>query len=415
MLGDGLCFGEGAPRAALVHGDAAASLATLIARDGAGFADVIYLDPPFGTGDAHGRRLDVALPQGPHGLVLPAYDDAQPLPQWLAAMEAVLRLCHLALAPHGTFYLHIDWRRGPHLRLLLDEIFGEDALRNEIVWAYGLGGAARDRFARKHDTILAYARDTRHTFFRPVYEAATSSRLAGQPKLARDVWLSDDADPATPIDRAWPDPVFEHTVSNRDPQRTGYPTQKPDALADRIVAASLPEGGLLLEPMTGSGAIGAAALRAGGRALLIDRGTVALDVCRGRCATLGVPWRRDTLLPTSGEAAPRAATLRPSSPPRIERQQGRATLRAFAATFPADAVRAADRGPLLDCATADARPLLSAWGLARRDGDDVRLLAWDDQGAARHRRPLAALNDHADADALVLFDLWGGWQLVPLR
>ncbi|MEY3011563.1 MAG: hypothetical protein RIT45_298 [Pseudomonadota bacterium] len=406
-----LRFGDGPVQAELVFADAAAALSTLCAERGDGFADLVYLDPPFGTGDAHGRRLTLTTPVGSAPITLPAYDDAQPLAAWLEGMERVLRGCHRALAPHGTLYLHIDWRRGAHLRLLLDEIFGTDALRNEIVWAYGLGGAARDRFARKHDTILSYARDPAACFFRPVLEAATSSRLRGQPKLARDVWTSADAEPETPIDRAWPDPVFELTLSNRDPQRTGYPTQKPDALADRIVAASLPDGGLLLEPMAGSGALGAAALRRGGRALLVDRGAVALDTCRGRCAAAGVGYRLDVLataqLPTTLTlAAPLA--LRAA-------EDGRVELRPLSGVLRPAACRPGDRATLEALATEDARALLSAWGFARRaDDGGWQVLDVDDQGAAQHRRAPTALTPRAGATHVFAIDLWGGWHVAAL-
>ena len=310
-----------APRATLLHGEALTGLDTLLQRRGEACVDLVYLDPPFGTGDRHRRRRSVSGDRGCEAgtngdgtsgdviVDLLAYEDAQPLADWLEGMAAVLERCHRLLKRSGSLYMHVDWRRGPHVRLLLDEIFGADALRNEIIWSYGLGGSARDRFARKHDVIYYYARDPEAVWFSPVWEQATSQRLRGQRKLATDVWRTNDADPATPIqgdwpESPWPDTLFDLTLSNRDPQRTGYPTQKPQALGDRICAASLPPGGVALEPMCGSATIGVAALRRGGEALLLDRGVVALDAARGRIEALGQPWQ--VSLAEAREVAPTA-------------------------------------------------------------------------------------------------------------
>jgi site-specific DNA-methyltransferase (adenine-specific) len=382
----------------MIAADAVDGLGNLLRRHGDAFADVIYLDPPFGTGDHQYRRLTLGVADHTLALAVAGYDDAQPLADWLEAMEAVLRLCHRALAGTGTLYLHIDWRRGPHLRLLLDEIFGDGALRNEVIWAYGLGGSSRDRFARKHDLLLVYGREPSQTFFRPVFEEATSSRLRGQPKLARDVWTSADADAATPIDRAWPDPIFEHTLSNRDAQRTGYPTQKPDALADRICAASLPDGGLLVEPMCGSASLGIAALRRGGRAILCDRSARALDVARGRVEALGLGWRVDTAAAglVSGAAAVSGANhvANAAFQPQLglDIDNGEIVLRSAAwhglAPSWQQGLRARDAEQLGAMLEVDGHIALSAWGVAQlaADGGGLSLIAWRDRAHQQHRR-----------------------------
>ena len=406
--------GGAAPRATLLHGDSLASLDALLAERGEGCVDLVYLDPPFGTGDRHRRRRTVSGADGELVVDLLAYDDAQPLADWLEGMAAVLERCHRLLRRSGSLYLHVDWRRGPYVRLLLDEIFGPDALRNEIIWSYGLGGSARDRFARKHDVIYAYARDPQAVWFAPVWEHATSQRLRGQRKLATDVWRTRDADPATPIDgdwsqAPWTDTLFDLTLSNRDPQRTGYPTQKPQALGDRICAASLPPGGVALEPMCGSATVGVAALRRGGEALLLDRGLVALDTARGRVEALGLPW----------ELA--LAEVREVAPIALLRDAG-GLLRL--GDGPGPAVAADAPATLASLMARDGRLGLSAWGLASRQGDALVLRRWVDGG------PLAALDDgnapgrialdHPDGsdcdgrgdDWVVRVDLAGGWSIA---
>jgi hypothetical protein len=191
--------------------------------------------------------------------------------------------------------LHLDFRRAPHARLLLDERFGPDNLRNEIVWAYGLGGSSKDRFGRKHDVIQFYAKDPRHTYFQAPLQKATSQRMKGQSKRATDVWQTAHRGEDAQIAGAWPDSLIDLTLSNSDSQRTGYPTQKPIALLDRIVYASLPPGGVALDPMAGSGTLGVAAVRAGGIAILGDRSEVALDASRGRLVEAGARVQLDAL------------------------------------------------------------------------------------------------------------------------
>ena len=384
---------------------------------------MVYLDPPFGTGDRHRRRRSVSGDRGGEAgtngdgtngdgtsgdviVDLLAYEDAQPLADWLEGMAAVLERCHRLLKRSGSLYMHVDWRRGPHVRLLLDEIFGADALRNEIIWSYGLGGSARDRFARKHDVIYYYARDPEAVWFSPVWEQATSQRLRGQRKLATDVWRTNDADPATPIqgdwpESPWPDTLFDLTLSNRDPQRTGYPTQKPQALGDRICAASLPPGGVALEPMCGSATIGVAALRRGGEALLLDRGVVALDAARGRIEALGQPWQ--VSLAEAREVAPTALVCAAEGKLRL-------------AAGPDLAIAAEGPASLAGLAARDSRLALSAWGLGTRVGGDLVLARWVDGGtlAALDASTAPGLRDVDDcaADVLVRVDLAGRWTLA---
>ncbi len=402
--------GDPASRATLLHGDALAGLDALLRDRGESCVDLVYLDPPFGTGDRHRRRRTVsgAGAAGEDVVVdLLAYEDAQPLADWLEGMAAVLERCHRLLRRSGSLYMHVDWRRGPHVRLLLDEIFGPDALRNEIIWSYGLGGSARDRFARKHDVIYYYARDPAAVQFAPVWEQATSQRLRGQRKLATDVWRTRDADAATPIDGDWPttpwtDTLFDLTLSNRDPQRTGYPTQKPQALGDRICAASLPAGGVALEPMCGSATVGVAALRRGGEAWLCDRGLVALDAARGRIEALGQPWQL---------ALEQVALAAPIALIRDERGQIRLPTDA-AGLLAADAPVA-----LAALAAVDGRRAISAWGLASKVGDELRIARWVDAGGqaaldAANAPGLRGLDDH-EAAWVVWVDLAGRWSMAP--
>ncbi|HEX5827626.1 MAG TPA: site-specific DNA-methyltransferase [Candidatus Limnocylindrales bacterium] len=249
-----------------------------------GSIDLCYADPPFATGGA--RRLESirtgAGTQTRRGFggreyryeVVSdhAYDDTLPLAEHLEALRARLLEIHRVLAPHGSLYLHCDWRTSHHVRLLLDDVFGVDRFLNELVWAYDYGGRQRDRWPRKHDTILWYAKGTAWRFEREAIDRVPymAPGLVGPEKAARgklptDVWWLTIVPPGSA-------------------ERTGYPTQKPVRLLERIVAASSRPGELVLDPYAGSGTTGAAAARLGRRWLLVDRNPAAVAISRERLA-----------------------------------------------------------------------------------------------------------------------------------
>lgn len=250
-----------------------------------GVADLVYADPPFASGRS--RRL-ASIRTGTGTLtrrgfggreyryeVLSdlAWEDDLPLDAHLESLHARLVEIRRVLAEHGSLYLHLDWRTVHHVRLLLDEVFGAERFLNEIVWAYDYGGRPRDRWPRKHDTILWYARGDRWLFDRDAIDRVPylAPGLVGPEKAARgklptDVWWMTIVPPGSA-------------------ERTGYPTQKPVRLLERIVAASSRPGDLVLDPYAGSGTTGVAAARAGRRWLLVDRNPAAVAIARARLAT----------------------------------------------------------------------------------------------------------------------------------
>ncbi len=374
----------------MIAGDAVAVADQLLDEGLAGSFDLVHLDPPFGSEADYSRRRAVTLDGERHQFELPAYRDSDrgDLAGYLDGLHPLLCRYHALLADHGALYLHIDFRRGPYLRLLLDEIFGADNLVNEIVWAYALGGSSRRRYQRKHDVIYFYARSTSQMYFLPPQEAATSTMLAGQPKKATDTWVSDDRADGTPIQRDWPDQLVRKTLSNRDPERTGYPTQKPLALATRMVRASTPPGGRVLDLMAGSSTVGVAATLLGCQAVLGDRGDAALDVSRGRLLAAGGELALEGVdgqgawQPWPGEAPCRIAHL-PNG--RLE-----ATLLPAPLPWPADVVRArpATALALARQAETDGMELLGAWGVAVAGPPPERVLACWDAAGQREREPV---------------------------
>ncbi len=246
--------------------------------------DLIYIDPPFNTGRRQERhRISVeqddegdrtgfqgrryrTVDRGASG-----YDDR--FDDFLAFLEPRLREAHRLLRPHGCFFLHIDYREVHYCKVLLDRVFGRDCFQNEIIWAYDYGARSKKRWSAKHDNILWYTRDPKQYTFhfdemdRIPYMAPG---LVGKEKAARG---------KTPTDVWW------HTiVSPSGKEKTGYATQKPLGVLDRIVKVHSDPGDLVLDFFAGSGTTGESAARLDRQFVLVDHSAEAVDVMARRLA-----------------------------------------------------------------------------------------------------------------------------------
>ena len=261
-------------------------------------ADLVYLDPPFNSGRRHYRIVDGARVGAfndswkwtaesepllcetealcrPAGTMLRAFADAfgrRPLAAYLARMGATLAELRRVMTPEASAYLHCDPSVSAHLRILMDAIFGADNFQNEIAWAYGLGGGSGKKFSPKHDSILFYAKGRRRRFFKPQVPA-TSARMRGMQKGMTDVWSDIPS------------------LNNMARERTGYPTQKPLALLERIIAASSRPGDVVLDPFCGSGTALIAAENLGRRWIGMDSNPSALAVVSDRLLQRETPIR----------------------------------------------------------------------------------------------------------------------------
>ena len=253
----------------------------------AGSVDLVYLDPPFNTGRRQTReRLRTRRTADGEGdrtgfggrryatqrLGSHSFGDARG-DGYLDFLEPFLTEAHRLLGPEGSLYLHLDYREAHYAKVLLDLIFGRANFLNEIIWAYDYGARPKRRWPAKHDNILFYAKDAARNRFRAddieriPYMAPG---LAGPEKAARG---------KLPTDTWW------HTiVSPTGREKTGYPTQKPLGVLERIVRASSPPGGLVADFVAGSGTTGDAALRHGRRFVLADSSPSAFGVMCARFA-----------------------------------------------------------------------------------------------------------------------------------
>ena len=199
---------------------------------------------------------------------------------FLLFMEPRLLEAYRVLAPDGTLYVHLDYREVHYCRFLLDALFGEDCLLNEIIWAYDYGARAKRRWPAKHDNILVYVKNPARYIFNTedvdrepyMVPGLVTPEKRERGKLPTDVW--------------W------HTiVSPTGKEKTGYPTQKPLGVLRRIIRASSAPGDTVLDFFAGSGTTGAAAAELGRRFILVDSADDAIATMRRRLdAVPNVSW-----------------------------------------------------------------------------------------------------------------------------
>lgn len=264
-----------------------------------GQAQCVYIDPPFMTGDRFTRRRRFGAPgwrTGRPAPEYPAYDDQfESREEYLALLEKLIRQAHRLLKDTGVFCLHLDWRMSAYARILCDEIFGEELFLNEVIWAYESGGRARKYFSRKHDVILLYGRTKKYRFDlrkvpldRTEHRRNHMRRAVDEEGRAYRAIISAgkeyryyDDEPVYPGD-VWTD--ISH-LQQKDPERTGYMTQKPLKLLERLLKPLVEPGDLVCDLCCGSGTALAAAQALGCRVLGVDISPEALMITRSRLNT----------------------------------------------------------------------------------------------------------------------------------
>lgn len=235
--------------------------------------DMIYTDPPFGTGDVQTMDRKKA------GKTVSKIEYSDKFDNYLEFLEPHLVEMHRVLKDTGTMYLHMDWRWVHYAKVKCDEIFGYDNFLNEVVWSYNFGGRGKDRWPQKHDTILVYVKKRgTHKFnwndIDRIPYAAPELQYVGRTKEEAEKRI---AEGQVPTD-VWSMSI----VGTASKERVGYPNQKPVKLIKRAIVASSDPGDIVLDPFAGSGSTAAAALEAQRSFMVCDASPDALAVMRDR-------------------------------------------------------------------------------------------------------------------------------------
>ncbi|MCL0041073.1 site-specific DNA-methyltransferase [Thermodesulfovibrionales bacterium] len=266
----------------LFHGDNKDVLATLLELGFRGKIDLIYIDPPFKSGADYVRKVEL---RGLKNLGRIEEDDASILQQtmyfdiwnndsYLQFMYERLMLLKELLADTGSIYVHLDWYVGHYIKLLMDEVFGQDNFRNEIIWYYSTLGRPNDRFPQKHDNIFVYGK-SQDTIFNvrdakvPYTKEYIESHFKDTDEQGRRCRKRFDAGKWRiyyPDEGMIPNDVWEIPYENSmSRNRTGFQTQKPEALLERIIQASSNPNSIVLDCFIGSGTTARVAQKLGRR------------------------------------------------------------------------------------------------------------------------------------------------------
>lgn len=324
--------GETQNRGLWAYGDNAAFMHWLLAARGlGGKVQLIYADPPFFSKANYEAVAEIPLAEG-RRIRHRAYADV-----WAAGMESYLKMLCVRLlamrdllADEGTIWVHLDWHSVHYVKILLDEIFGDRNFVNEIIWQYKSGGSSKRHFARKHDTILVYGKTPKYYLELPKEKSYNRGM-----KPYRFKGIAEFCD-----EQGWYTMVNMKDVWNIDmvgrtsAERTGYATQKPEALLLRILEAGSRPGDLVCDFFGGSGTLGAAAGKSGRRWICCDSGAPALAgaVKRfqkgGLAVDVAADAADDTLMPKRCAAcAPAAVTATLQTEQLLHSENCRVTVR----------------------------------------------------------------------------------------
>ncbi len=281
----------------LYHGDCLEILKGLPSES----VDLIYLDPPFFSnrnyeviwGDAGEKR---------------SFEDrwSGGMSHYIGWLRERVEEMHRILKKTGSIYLHCDWHADSYIRVqILDPIFGDNNFRNEIVWCYNVGGKSKNQFARKHDTIWFYSKSKTKWIFNEknirVEMKAGKTSFGGKIETDEDgrkyrlVYGTKNSKGDTKYYKYYLDEgkipedwwIDINSLQSGVTERIGYPTQKPEALLERIIKASSNEGDIVLDPFVGGGTTVAVAAKLKRQFIGIDQSIIATKVTQGRLERIG--------------------------------------------------------------------------------------------------------------------------------
>ncbi len=271
---------------ALLSGDEQSGLASM-----RGKIDLIYIDPPFDSKADYRTKVTlpgVDLEQKPTVIEQFAYADTwkDGTVSYLKMLYPRLALMRELLSEQGSIYVHIDWHVGHYVKILLDDIFGKNNFRNEIIWWYLWGGRGKTQWNSKHDNILFYSKDNNWIFnFKDVLDDHNLMTEGSKNRLnykgAMVTTKSESSE--IPEDKVLPsDTWYIATINAMAKEKLNYGTQKPESLVEKIIKASSNENSIVADFFAGSGTTGAVAEKLGRRWIMSDIGKPAALIMRKR-------------------------------------------------------------------------------------------------------------------------------------
>lgn len=286
--------------------------------------DLIYIDPPFFSN----RQYEVVWGDEAE---IRSFEDrwAGGIEHYIGWLQPRVDAMHEILKPTGSFYLHCDWHANAHIRIMLDNIFGVKNFRNEIIWSYGSGGRATKFYSRKHDNIFFYTKSNKWAFnnadigiLRGTCQECGSvlekwnnlkknvdkrGRIFRTIKSNGKIYKYYDDEPVAPTD-VW---LGISHLQQKDPERTGYPTQKPPKLLERIIKASSSAGDTVLDAFCGCGTACIASQLLNRRWIGIDISPTAIKLVEKRMKKLGIAKDKDYIITGTPKTISQLRNLKP--------------------------------------------------------------------------------------------------------
>ena len=300
---------EAAKQNLLIHGDCRAACALL--RDRGIRVDLVYIDPPFASGADYAKKVvlrpnplapaEAAEVDSPDtGFEEKMYGDIWEKEKYLNWMYDNLMAIKSVMAEDASIYVHLDWHIGHYIKVMLDEIFGEDNFRNEIIWGYRRWSAAGKSYQKSHDCIYLYTKSDNYAWNQP-YEkyADDGAHFTEKDENGEFRWQYLNGEKyklykkeGTRAKDWWDDIAYVNAMSN---ERVDYATQKPEALLERIIKASSNEGMVVADFFGGSGVTAAVAARLGRRFVTCDVNRNAIQTMRDRLVAQGTAFTQEEI------------------------------------------------------------------------------------------------------------------------
>lgn len=283
-------------------------------KDYRGKIDLVYIDPPFDSKADYKKKITIKgvgkTENDPSSFEEKQYGDIWTNDEYLQFMYERLIIIRDLLSDTGALYLHCDYHKSHQLKLILDELFGQNNFRNEIIWSYSTLGRPNDRFAQKHDSIFVYGK-TSNTYFNvegakiPYTEEYIKSHFRDVDENGKQCRKRFDAgkwriyypDAGMIPNDVWDIP-YENSMSKN---RLDYPTQKPEALLERIIKSATKEGDIVFDCFMGSGTTQAVSMKLGRRFIGADINLGSIQTTTKRLISVSREINRNTEISTGFE------------------------------------------------------------------------------------------------------------------